>query len=82
MKGGMRGEGGTCVAKGGAWVAKGGVCGERGGMHGEGACMVKGGCVWWGGVHGERGGMRSMHPPRNSRSLRGRYASYWNAFLY
>ena len=36
-----------------------------------------------GGMHGKRGGMRGMHPPplRYGRSLRGRYASYWNAFL-
>ena len=34
--------------------------------------------MWAGGVH-------VMHPPRTmryGRSMRGRYASYWNAFLY
>ena len=80
MRGGMCGEGG--------------VHGE-GGMHGErGACMVKRAwqrvCAWQkGGVHGERGvcvakrgGVHGMHPPtRYGRYMRGRYASYWNAFL-
>ena len=81
-RGGMRGEGGVCMAKVGIHV-------ERG------ACMVKGGCAWqrWGGHAWQRGacvakgGMRGkggacvVYPPRYGRSLRGRYASYWNAFL-
>ena len=67
-------------------MAKGGMCGE-----GEGACMAKedvhgeggmhgkeGGVHGEGGMHGEGGGMRGMH----GRSLRGQYASYWNAFLF
>ena len=72
--------GGACVVRGtcmageglGACVA-GGVCGGSG-MRGEGACVAKGG------VHG-------MHAPpsvttRYGRSMHGRYASYWNAFLF
>ena len=53
-------------------MVKGGMCGKRG------ACVAKGG------MHGERGGMCGMHTPptRYGRSLRGRYASYWNAFLF
>ena len=35
-----------------------------------------------GGVHGEGGVCVVCTPPtRCSRSMRGRYASYWNAFL-
>ena len=39
-------------------------------------------CAWPGG-----GGMRGMHAPqpdttRYGRSMSGRYASYWNAFLF
>ena len=43
----------------------------KGGMHGKGGvCMAKGG------VHG-------MEPPmRYGWSMRGRYAFYWNAFLF
>ena len=43
-----------------------------GGMHGRGVCMAR--------------GMHDMHPPGRYysygiRSMSGRYASYWNAFL-
>ena len=81
---GVRGcSGGACMAaprgghawlllEGRAWLLPGGMCGEGGHAWRRGACMVKGACV----VKG--GGMRSMH----GRSLRGRYASYWNAFLF
>ena len=70
--GGMRGcSGGACV------VALGGVHGcSGGGMHGcsVGACMVaRGACVV------ARGGMRGFFD--EIRSMSGRYASYWNAFL-
>ena len=63
---------------GGVWQGAyivGGVCGR-------GACMA-------GGMHGGRGGMRGrghvwrggMHGRRDSHCS-GRYASYWNAFLF
>ena len=76
-KGGMCGEGGrACMVKG-ACVAKGGMHGE-GSMRGEGGvCVAKGGMCGKGGHAWQRGGMCGMH----GRSLRGRYASYWNAFL-
>ena len=71
-KGGMCGEGRVCVAKGGHVWQRGGMCGKRGGMCAEGgACVAKGGaCVV------------CTPPTRYGRSLRGRYASYWNAFLF
>ena len=50
-----------------------------GGVHGRGACVAGGACMagghachaWWG-----EGGVRGI------RSMSGRYASYWNAFLF
>ena len=42
------------------------------GMHGRGACIAVG-CAWQGGVHGRYYEIWSMS---------GRYASYWNAFLF
>ena len=55
----------------------------KGGVHGEGACMAKG--VWQRRECMAKGGMCAKHPPpdttRYSRSMRGRYASYWNVFL-
>ena len=73
---------GVCLSTGGgrAWLLQGGVvhgC-SRGGMRGcsGGACMVApGGHAWllWG------GGMRGFFD--EIRSMSGRYASYWNAFL-
>ena len=89
-RGGMCGRGlcvmGECmVVVGGAW---------QGGMHGRGVCMV-GACVLAGGM---RAGVVSMHGGRGwhawwpwggacmgydeIRSMSGRYASYWNAFLF
>ena len=73
--GGVRGRGGACMA--------GGVCGG-GGMHGRGACVVGGVCgrghAW------QRGACMPRTPPpdttRYGRSMRRRYASYWNAFLF
>ena len=74
--------GGACVvALGGhAWLLWGGMCGcsqggvcgcSRGGMHG---CSGGGMCgCSWGGMHGFFNEIRSMS---------GRYASYWNAFLF
>ena len=76
VKGSVRGEGGVHGKGGHAWqrgacMAKGDVRG-KGGMCGKrGACMARGVCA--------------MHPPdttRYSRSMRGRYASYWNAYLF
>ena len=66
--GDMHGRGGACMVEG--------VC-MAGGMQGRGACVVRGACV--------AGGCAChAHPPdtmRYGRSMRGRYASYWNAFL-
>ena len=60
---------GACVVTlgGHAWLL-------RGRVWRRGVCMVKGAC-------GKGWGVRGMHPPRYDRSLRGRYASYWNALL-
>ena len=71
------------------------VRGCSGGMHGcsWGACMVAlGGHAWLlrgacvvalGGVHDcSRGGMRGIQRDTEIRSMSGRYASYWNAFLF
>ena len=96
VKGGVCGEWGACVVKGGVH-SKGRVCMVKGGMHGKGeACMTKPCMVKGGGMHGEGGACVAKgghawqgghawyaHPPsmRYGRSMRGRYASYWNAFL-
>ena len=74
----MAGVGGMRGGEGGAW--QGAVRGV-GGMHGGGhvwwgACMV-GGCVAGGGAW-QRGMCGRYH---EIRSMSGRYASYWNAFL-
>ena len=82
-------EGGACVVAGGvghAWL--------QGGMHGctgGHAWLLLGGCAWLlggcmvapGGVSGSSGGVGGgvrgfFH---EIRSMSGRYASYWNAFL-
>ena len=89
--------GGACVgARGHAWLLGGvcgcqGVCVVAGGMHDcEGhvivgdVYLVVGGCAWlWGvcmvgGMHGCRGVCIGYD---EIRSMSGRYASYWNAFL-
>ena len=52
---------------------------------GLGACMAGGGHVWQGGMCMARGCAWHACPPGryyNIWSLSGRYASYWNAFLY
>ena len=54
----------------------GGACMEGRHVWQGGACM--GGWVWQGGMHG--GGMRGRY--YEIRSVSGRYASYWNAFLF
>ena len=61
-----------------------------GGVHGGGhawwgACMARGACV--AGGHAWQGGMRGGGHAFHSRyygiqSMSGRYASYWNAFLF
>ena len=73
-KGGMHGERRACMMKR--------VCEAKGGVHG------KGGHVWQrrgmcgkGGVHGEGGGGVCVGY-NEIRSMRGRYASYWNAFWF
>ena len=59
---------------------------------GGGGCMDRGVCGWGGmhgcgGMRGREGGMLDMHAPKDRyygygiRSMSGRYASYWNAFL-
>ena len=58
--------GGVCAR--GACMAGGGGHAWEGGMCGGGACMA-----WGGGVRGRYYEIRSMS---------GRYASYWNAFLF
>ena len=64
---------------GGGGVRGRGACVRGGGICGRGMCMV-GGCAW-------QGGMRGTHalPPGRYyeiRSMSGRYASYWNPFLF
>ena len=77
VKGGVHGKGGHAWQRGGM-ISKGGACMAKGGMHGKGGHVWRrGACIAKGGMHGESGGMHGMH----GRSLRGRYASYWNAFL-
>ena len=62
-----------------------GGCAWQGGMHGGGACVAGGvhsrrGHAWQeGGMHGW-GGVRGRY--YEIRSMSGRYASYWNAFLF
>ena len=68
---GMHGRGGLCVVEGGM-CCKGGACMAKG------ACMArgmhdKGGHAWQG--EGVMCGRRDSH-------CSGRYASYWNAFLF
>ena len=74
MAGGMHGRGhawqGGHACQGGAMHARGLFM--AGGMHGRGVCRT-------GGVHG-------THTPPSRyyeiQSMSGRYASYWNAFLF
>ena len=84
LAGGMHGCRGACMVAGGACVvARGwGMHGCREGMHGcegWGACVVVGGaCVVVGGMCGCWGACIGYD---ETRSMSGRYASYWNAFL-
>ena len=70
------------------------MCMAGGGMCDRGMCMV-GGHAWWGGCmaggacmggHAWQGGVTHTPPGRyyryGIRSMSGRYASYWNAFLF
>ena len=81
-KGGVHGEGG---------------CAWQRGVRGEGGHVFVGGCAWQGacmvgGMHvghvWQEGHAWHTRPPprpdttRYGRSMRGRYASYWNAFLF
>ena len=59
----------VCVVGGHAWQE--GVCMAGGGVHGRGACVV--GVCMMGGMHARYYEIRSMS---------GRYASYWNAYLF
>ena len=55
--------------------------GRDGGVHGDGgACMVATGCAWWQGACVVAGGVCVGYD--EIRSVSGRYASYWNAFLF
>ena len=86
VAGGMHGggcvwQGGVCGRGGHAW--QGGVC-VAGGMHG-GGCVWQGGVCVAGGMHG-RGDMCGTNTPPARYyeiwSMSGRYASYWNAYLF
>ena len=86
--------GGGCMAGGHAWQEdvggrqghawQGGMHG--GGMHGREACMSKRGCTWQGACISCT--PATATPPRQIlrdtviQSMSGRYASYWNAFLF
>ena len=66
--------GGSVVA-GGACVVAGGACVVAGGGH----AWLPGACVVAGGMHGCRGACVGYE---EIRSMSGRYASCWNAFLF
>ena len=73
---------GVCVVAGGMCDCQRGACV----VAGE-ACMVAGGGAWLlGGMHGCGGGMCGCGGAcigyDEIRSMSGRYASYWNAFLF
>ena len=68
---------GSCLAEGRVWW---GAC-IVGGMHGRGV-HGRGGHAWCGVCMGARAcHAHSPDTTRYSRSMRGRYASYWNAFM-
>ena len=82
MPGGVHGCGGACMVAGGVCAWLWGACMVAwegvwlpGGMHGcRGACMVAGGHAWL--LGGACVGYDEI------RSMSGRYASYWNVFLF
>ena len=70
----MCGCGGSCVVVGGDMCGCGGHACLRGDVHGcKGVCVVAGGCMC------SCGGACVGYD--EIRSMSGRYASYWNAFL-
>ena len=91
----VAGEGGMCGCGGCAWLGAcvvagehaGGMCGYWGACvvvggvrGGRGECVVAGGVAWlWGGMRGCWGGCVGYD---EILSMSGRYASYWNAFLF
>ena len=68
----------------GACLVKGGMR-DEGGMHGKGGVCGKGGMRGEGGMHG-KGWQGDMHGGgdacKRDGYCSGRYASYWNAFLF
>ena len=90
--GGMCGcSGGVCMVDlggGHVWLIWGGMCGCSGGhawLLPGGACVVAQGILGFsqGGMHGcSGGGVRGIRRDTQTRSMSGRYASYWNAFLF
>ena len=82
LLGGMRGHRGACVIAGGhAWLLGGACMVAKGGM-----CGCWGHAWLLGGVRGCGGGMCGWRGDAcvgydEIRSMTGRYASYWNAFL-
>ena len=85
-QGGMHGCWGVCGCGGHAWLAGGhawlvGACMVAGGMHGCGghAWLAGGACIVGGGMCGCRGACIGYD---EIQSMSGRYASYWNAFLW
>ena len=83
LPGGMHGCWGVCVvAIGGAYMIAGGLghVWLPGGIHDcQGACMVATGCVH--GCGGACVAAGACMGYDEIRSMSGRYASYWNAFL-
>ena len=68
--------------RGGACVAPGMGCAWQGGMHGREGAYVAGGVHGGGAYVCGRGGGHVCHCRYYGiRSMSGRYASYWNAFL-
>ena len=85
VAGGMHGCGGHAWLQGGMYGCEEVMCGCWGecmvvGGHAWlwGACMVAGGCAWLWGACVVAGGCIGYD---EIRSMSGRYASYWNAFL-
>ena len=81
-RGGVPGLGGMVL--GGCMVLGGVVGAWSRGVHGAGVgiCLVQGVCAWSSrGVPGPGGHTPQAHTPRDGYCC-GRYASYWNAFLF
>ena len=71
-----------CVWLLGACMVAGGVCVARGHAWQKGVHAWQGGCAWQRGACVVKGGMRGIRRDTEIRSMSGRYASYWNAFLF